>query len=147
MFQLQINRDCKSIMIAGLKANKIRDIQTGKRLMLLKMLYIRALTIEQFKEQCIEEGIDYETIEHCCVCAGCSCDFENTGNCKLVEPKSCRICGTKAVSGYILTDEDDEDVDTFWVCDKHDRDPEIEKTLKHGVNPTKLSTIVKKKNR
>jgi len=57
----------------------------------------------------------------------------------------CTICGTKPSTEYYpLTDELGNHVKTFWTCEKHSNDPQIEKELKKG---TPIKRIVKKWNR
>jgi hypothetical protein len=126
------------------------DVRTGMRLLLVDLLYDKIISIEQFKDYCTENGIDYEAVEHCCGCAGCydpeegsSCpDFEGS-ECKIVEPKYCALCGQKAEIGYPMTD-DDKDVFTFWVCDKHAGNKKLEKDLRKG---TPVDFIIKKWNK
>src|SRR5687768_13113169 len=117
------------------------DVQTGIRIILRDLLYDKIIDIDQFKDYCTQNGIDYEQVEHCCGCAGCydledgsTCpDFE-CSNCKIVEPKFCNICGEKAEIGYPMTDENDLEVFTFWTCEKHGYDKKLEKELRKGTS-------------
>jgi hypothetical protein len=127
------------------------DVQTGIRITLLDMLYDRKITIEEFKDYCTNNGLDYNEIEHCCGCAGCydpeegsPCpDFEYE-NCKIRKFKLCNICGLKASMGYLLTDENNKEVLTFWTCKKHSNDPKLEYALSKG---TSIESIIKEWNR
>ena len=127
------------------------DIDTGKRKMLLIILYDKKITIPEFKEYCDENGLDYNNIEHCCGCAGCydpqdldSCPNSEYYDCKIVDPKFCNICGHKAEVGYPLEDENDKVVYTFWTCLIHSQDKKLENELRKG---TPVERIVAKWNR
>ncbi len=129
------------------------DVKTGIRLTLVEMLYDRKISISEFKEYCTKNGIDYESVEHCCGCAGCydptesgictDYDYDHLP-CKIIEPKYCNICGQGADIGFPFVDKNGKVVFTFWTCPTHASDKELEDELNKG---TSVEWIVKKWNR
>jgi hypothetical protein len=125
------------------------DVQTGMRLILLDMLYDEKITIKEFKAYCVENGVDYNAVEHCCGCVGCyepepnsPCpDFESyPPRCQIRDPTYCKICGIYASIGYL---DNEDDKNPFWVCDVHDTD-EIERDVRKGIS---FEKIIKKWNK
>lgn len=123
------------------------DVQTGIRLTLLDLLYDEKITIPEFQAYFIENGMDYNKVEHCCGCAGCyepepnsPCpDFESyPPRCRIRDPMYCNICGIYANISYTT-----KNGNVFIVCDVHDTD-EIERDVRKGI---KFENIVKKWNK
>jgi hypothetical protein len=134
---------------------KNKDVQTGIRFTLLDMLYDGKITIPEFRAYCIENGLDYNNVEHCCGCAGCyekqECspypDDENDETnyqCQIRDSVFCNICGQKGKIGYPLTDDNNKEIMVFWACDKHADDKKLERELKKG---TPIEKIFKKWNK
>jgi hypothetical protein len=109
------------------------------------LLYLKRISIKEFKEMFTEAGMDCNQVEHCCGCAGCykskthTCpDFDadpatfpggDRPDCKILDPTYfCDICGKPAKYGDISTPDE---IDTGilneakkgksydWLCKKH----------------------------
>lgn len=123
---------------------KIKNVQLGMKFILVDMLYDEKISIPEFKNYCLDNGFDYEEVEHCCDCAGCYGYESNDQYCKIVDPKFCHICGKRAGAGYPLTNGKGKKVVTFWACEEHIGNETLEAQLRRG---TTISTIIKKWNK
>lgn len=112
---------------------------------LVKLLYLKKISIEEFKEMFTKAGMDYNFLEHCGGCAGCydeketelgdgyysyshRCpDFNHEGgSCKISDLfVYCCVCGisnheAKELWGFTTSDGDD-----FEFCERHFDHPKM----------------------
>ena len=147
-----------------------KNWDTDKLLYLLQRLYDGTIDIPRFKEQMTAAGMDYNDAEHCGCCVGCcnhqtdsehfDCDSSASGfhnwehndckGCKLVDTLPCGICGNSEVYiEYPIRNSNDRDeiLFTFWVCEKHAFDPKLERSLRRGITPNRMYEYTKLANR